>query len=165
MSPRQESITTPDSQTDDQYHENGRIRTRRLQSICELNATFQQNRMTLTSLTVPPTVARPRGQEAASTSDHKAPPCTLAILASWSTVTLLRYLDKSMTNPPSLDEAPDGLWPPPESRHTSFLYCSRSRLTLDSNFELDLPSEFYSGRDIFCILDKCHQPSRPLRQH
>lgn len=78
------------------------------------SALNDKGKVSLTSLTVPPTVAKPKGQVALSTSDQSAPPPTWAILACWSTLTWLRYLERSMTSPPLVDEAPDGLCPPPE---------------------------------------------------
>jgi hypothetical protein len=109
----------------------------------------------LTSLMVPPTVAKPKGQVASSTSCHSAPPRTCAIRAPSSTVTLLQYLERSMTIPPLVDEAPEGLCPPPvNQRDLAAGRIGTLGLTFDRNLHLLVDRELDSGRDILLVLDE-----------
>lgn len=67
----------------------------------------------LTWFTVPPTVASPCSIAFSSTSFHSAPPPTYATRVAGSTLTARRYLLRSMTRPPLVEEAEEVLCPPP----------------------------------------------------
>src|SRR5512132_3996016 len=65
-------------------------------------------------LTMPPVVARPCACVSWSTSPHRAPPWTRAVLSTRSTETA-RIAERSMTIPSSHTAVPATLWPPPRT--------------------------------------------------